>query len=107
MEKQINGLLQDLDFNAGNLLLNKENLDAIKFGLSRIRNSAEKVKDEDMATMGLVLREVYQNIVMVDELLRYTLKDYDENIENIDGISNDFHEINFNKENTCNEKGSL
>lgn len=98
MGKQFKGLLQELDFSTGSILLNKETLDSIRFGLGRIKDNAEKVKGEDPETMGLMLRDMHHNIVLVADLLHYTLGDFNENFENIDRISNELHQINSDKE---------
>ena len=85
-KKLLNDSLHGLDHKLGALLCNVESLKAIDAELGRVREDVDKTDKSDVTSMGLTFRDIDHKIVMIDDLLRYTLEDIIKNYEDCQHI---------------------
>lgn len=86
-------LVQDLDYSFGELLLNRESIEAIKIELGRVRDEFDNTDQTDMTSMALQFRDMSHTIILLDDLLRYVSKDLKTTFDNGDDIKNQLFEI--------------
>ena len=75
-----------LDEALGGLLCNIESLKAIDTEVSHMREDVDNTDQSDITAMGMRFRDINHKIVMIDDLLRYTLREVIENYEECQDI---------------------
>ena len=70
-----------LDEALGGILCNIESLKAIDTEVSHMREDVDNTDQSDITAMGMRFRDINHKIVMIDDLLRYTLREVIENYE--------------------------
>lgn len=85
-KKTLNDSLHELDHKLGALLCNVESLKAIDAELGHVREDVDNTDKSDVTSLALTMRGIDNKIVMIDDLLRYTLKDIIKNHEDCEHI---------------------
>ncbi|NEU29955.1 hypothetical protein GN156_04080 [bacterium LRH843] len=81
MSKNLKDLVYELDNFFGLLMSKKESINAIKIELGRVREGVDNTNQLDMTAMAMQFRDMCHSIILLDDLLYYLVKDFDDNIE--------------------------
>ena len=101
-ETLINDSIHELDNSLGGLLINIESLNALNTIMGHVREEVDNTDQSDITSLGLTMRDISHKIVLIDDLLRYALKDVIKNYEDCQHIKTGLFLEFIEKENTPN-----
>lgn len=103
-KEQLKDAAMELDTSLGGLLCNIETLKAIDTEMGYVREDVDNTDQSDLTAMGIRFRDISHKITLIDDLLRYTLKDVIKNYEECQHIKTGLFLEVVEKENTPNSK---
>lgn len=92
--------VNDFDSALGSLLINVESLKAINTEVGHVREDVDNTDKSDLTSMALRFRDIDHKIILIDDLLNYTLKDLIKNYEECQHIKTGLF-LEFIKEKDC------
>src|SRR5699024_7660660 len=105
-ETLINDSIHELDNSLGGLLINIESLNALNTIMGHVREDVDNTDQSDIPSLGLTMRDISHKIVLIDDLLRYALKDVIKNYEECQHIKTGlFLDVNKEKPSSGQEQG--
>lgn len=113
MKDTLKEITHELDHNYGSLLLKYNTLNNINTELGRIAEDVVSVDKGNLTSLALLLRDIDHKVELLADLMHYTVKDLNEDLEKTRVIKDsyfDFHVRGINdndsaeKENTPNSK---
>lgn len=101
-ETLVNDSLHELDNSLGGLLINIESLKALDTIMGHVRVDVDNTDQSDLTSLGLTMRDISHKIVLIDDLLKYALKDVIKHYEDCQHIKTGLFLEFIEKENTPN-----
>lgn len=105
MTKTMRNLAYDLDFAVGGISLRQITLKDIETMLSHLREDADNVKPENVAAY--FIHDFHMRIRVLADLMFYTMKDFNEEFEELEGISGKILNRQIKADATKNTSASL
>lgn len=92
-KKTLKEITHELDYKLGGVKLNLNTLENARTELGLIAEDIEGTNKADITAMGLTLRDIEHKIMLLFDLMNYTVKELAENIEETDAIKKMYFDL--------------